>query len=66
MALEASPTRRPSQRCEAAAARLTPMRRPNGRAATEGEIEMNSRTGGVGIVGVIIIVLVILWLLKVI
>jgi hypothetical protein len=30
------------------------------------ESEMNSRTGGVGIVGVIVIVLVILWLLKVI
>jgi hypothetical protein len=42
------------------------MRRPNGRAATEREIEMNSRTGGIGIVGVIIIVLVVLWLLKVI
>jgi hypothetical protein len=35
-------------------------------AVTEREIEMNSRTGGVGIVGVIIIVLVVLWLLKVI
>jgi hypothetical protein len=42
------------------------MRRPNGRTVTEREIEMNSRTGGVGIVGVIIIVLVVLWLLKVI
>lgn len=42
------------------------MRRPNGLAVTEREIEMNGRTGGVGIVGVIIIVLVVLWLLKVI
>jgi hypothetical protein len=30
------------------------------------EIEMNYRSGGVGIVGVIIIVLVILWLVHVI
>jgi len=30
------------------------------------EIEMNSRSGGIGIVGVIVIVLVILWLLHVI
>jgi hypothetical protein len=30
------------------------------------EIEMNSRSGGVGIVGVIVIVLVILWLVGVI
>jgi hypothetical protein len=65
MVLEASPTRRPSQRCDSAAA-------PDARATaewpavTEREIEMNSRTGGVGIVGVIIIVLVVLWLLKVI
>jgi hypothetical protein len=34
--------------------------------ATEREIEMNYRSGGVGIVGVIIIVLVILWLVHVI
>ena len=33
---------------------------------TEREIEMNYRSGGVGIVGVIIIVLVILWLVHVI
>jgi hypothetical protein len=30
------------------------------------EIEMNSRSGGIGIVGVIVIVLVILWLVGVI
>jgi uncharacterized membrane protein len=35
-------------------------------AVTEREIEMNSRTGGVGIVGVIVIVLVILFLVGVI
>jgi hypothetical protein len=34
--------------------------------ATGWEIEMNYRSGGVGIVGVIIIVLVILWLVHVI
>jgi hypothetical protein len=34
--------------------------------ATGWEIEMNYRSGGVGIVGVIIIVLVILWLVGVI
>jgi uncharacterized membrane protein len=33
---------------------------------TEREIEMNYRSGGVGIVGVIVIVLVILWLVHVI
>jgi hypothetical protein len=33
---------------------------------TEREIEMNYRSGGIGIVGVIIIVLVILWLVHVI
>ena len=32
----------------------------------EREIEMNNRSGGVGIVGVIVIVLVILWLVGVI
>jgi len=32
----------------------------------EREIEMNYRSGGVGIVGVIVIVLVILWLVHVI
>jgi uncharacterized membrane-anchored protein len=45
-------------------------RRPrNGQVAvqvTGQEIEMSSRSGGVGIVGVIIIVLVILWLVGVI
>jgi hypothetical protein len=34
--------------------------------ATEGEIEMNYRSGGIAIVGVIIIVLVILFLVGVI
>jgi hypothetical protein len=34
--------------------------------AGEREMEMNSRTGGVGIVGVIFIVVVILWLVGVI
>jgi hypothetical protein len=34
--------------------------------ATGWEIEMNYRSGGVGIVGVIVIVLVILWLVHVI
>jgi hypothetical protein len=33
---------------------------------TEREIEMNYRSGGIGIVGVIVIVLVILWLVGVI
>jgi hypothetical protein len=32
----------------------------------EREIEMNPRSGGIGIVGVIVIVLVILWLVGVI
>jgi len=37
-----------------------------GRYGDEWEIEMNSRSGGVGIIGVIVIVVVILWLVGVI
>jgi hypothetical protein len=40
--------------------------RLNGRMADVWEIEMNSRSGGVGIVGVIVIVVIILFLVGVI
>lgn len=42
-----------------------PMRRLNGLAVTEREIEMN-RGGGIGIIGVIVIVVIILFLVGVI
>jgi hypothetical protein len=35
-------------------------------AKLETELEMNTRTGGIGIIGVIVIVLVVLWLVGVI
>jgi hypothetical protein len=43
-----------------------PVVRGGGPRVPEGEIEMNSRNGGVGIIGVIVIVVVILFLVGVI